>query len=215
MPAPLPSSRPRRPRVGPARVGDRRPSRRERRAAPRRRLRAGHEPGADRIDADVPAGPPSLRCPPWRRRTRCCSSRPRARPSRIHNVLLQLQGDPSMTEALKQLDSVGGIDGLIDWIDDVGVVVGPAGRRAVGRGPARRQGRGLGGPEADHGRNASSASARSGSDIEVSTATVEGVKVTTVHIPDISALAERPSPGAPARCPRSRSTSRSRRRAAS
>lgn len=103
------------------------------------------------------------------------------------NFADQLKGAPQFSDALKQLETFGGIDGLIDWIDDIGVVV-------------LRQGDAPAGAVILAAKDAASASEKVtaletvlalgalGGDIDVSTTTVEGVKVTTINIPDAGAL---------------------------
>ena len=118
----------------------------------------------------------------------------------IHNALLQLQGDPTMAEALKQLDTMGGVDGLIDWIDDVGFVVVRQGDLPAGAILLVAKDAAAATQKVTTIETVLSLGAM-GSDIEVSTATVEGVKVTTVHIPDISALAGTAVPGGAAGIP--------------
>lgn len=115
-------------------------------------------------------------------------------PISIHNLLIQLQKDPRFAEALKSLDQVGGMDGLIGWIDDLGFVV-------------VRQGDTPAGAVLLVAHDAAAATekvttlgtvlnlAALGGNVKVTESTVEGVKVTTVHITDISALLGSAVPG--------------------
>jgi hypothetical protein len=105
----------------------------------------------------------------------------------LHNLVTPLKGDPQMAAALAQLDQFGGIDGLIDWVDDVGVVV-------------IRDGETPAGALMLVAHDATSATekvttlktvvtlgaAQLGAD--VSESTVADVKVTTMHIDDVGAL---------------------------
>ena len=106
----------------------------------------------------------------------------------IHNLLTPLMANPQVAEAFKSLDQFGGLDGLIDWVDDVGFVVvrdgdTPAGGIVLVATDAAAASEKLTTLTTVLGLGAL------GSDIEITKTTVEGVKVTTVHIPDISALA--------------------------
>ena len=112
----------------------------------------------------------------------------------IHNLLLQLQAEPQIAAALKQLDSVGGANGLIDWVDDVGAVV-------------IRQGDTPAGAVFLVAGDAATATAKAttlktvlglgalGGDLQVTESTIEGITVTNIHIPDISALLGNAVPG--------------------
>lgn len=106
----------------------------------------------------------------------------------VLNTIDQLKSNPELGEALKGLDAFGGIDGLVNWVDDLGVVV-------------VRQGDEPAGGVILVAKDAASASEKVtaletvlalgalGGDIEVTTSTVEGVKVTSLNIPDAGALA--------------------------
>lgn len=112
----------------------------------------------------------------------------------IHNLLLQLQAEPQIAEALKQLDSVGGANGLIDWIDDVGAVViregdAPAGAVFLVANDAATATQKATTVKTILGLGAL------GGDIQVTESTVEGISVTNIHIPDISALVGNAVPG--------------------
>jgi hypothetical protein len=113
----------------------------------------------------------------------------------IRNLLGQVAGDPQLGEALKELEPMGGLDGVVGWIDEAGVIV-------------YREGNTPGGAILLAAADAASASEKVtaletvlglgalGGDLDVSTSTVEGVKVTTVHVPDVMALAGTPQSGA-------------------
>lgn len=110
------------------------------------------------------------------------------------NTIDQLASNPQLGEALKALDTFGGVDGLINWIDDIGVVV-------------LRQGDDPAGGVILVAKDAASASEKVtaletllalgalGGDIDVTTSTIEGLKVTTLRIPDAGALISDPQVG--------------------
>lgn len=112
----------------------------------------------------------------------------------LHNLVQQLGSNEMLGEALKQLDSFGGLDGLVGWIDDVGVVV-------------LRDGDSPAGGVIAVAKDAATASEKVtalktvlglgalGGDIEVTTSTVEGVEVTTLRIPDAGSLTGTPTGG--------------------
>jgi hypothetical protein len=110
----------------------------------------------------------------------------------MHNVFQQLSADPQMAEALKQLDQFGGMDGLVGWVDEAGFVVfrngdSPAGAILLGAADAATASAKVTALETLLGLGAL------GGDIDVSSSTIEGIKVTTVHIPDAGALSGVPS----------------------
>lgn len=106
----------------------------------------------------------------------------------IRNVIEQLKSEPAFSDALKQLDTFGGIDGLINWIDDAGVLVFKEGDAAAG-GIVLVAKDAAGASEKVTSLETLLALAGVGGQLEVSTSTIEGTKVTTVHIPDAGALA--------------------------
>jgi hypothetical protein len=105
----------------------------------------------------------------------------------LHNMLLPLQANPQLTEALGQLDQFGGVDGLVGWVDDAGVVV-------------LRNGDAPAGALLLVAHDAASATekvttlktvltlAANQMGADVTQSTVGDVKVTTLHIPDAGAL---------------------------
>lgn len=106
----------------------------------------------------------------------------------LQNGIGQLTTEPMFAEALKALDTVGGVDGLVGWIDDAGIIVlrdgeTPAGGIVLGTKDAATASEKVTALTTVLGLGAL------GGDIEVTTSTIEGVKVTTVHIPDVSTLA--------------------------
>ena len=106
----------------------------------------------------------------------------------LQNGIGQLTGDPMVAEALKALATFGGIEGMVGWIDDAGVIVlrdgeMPAGGVVLGTRDAATASEKVTALTTVLGLGAV------GGDLEVTTSTVEGVTVTTVHIPDISVLA--------------------------
>ncbi|HJP88944.1 MAG TPA: DUF3352 domain-containing protein [Candidatus Limnocylindrales bacterium] len=110
----------------------------------------------------------------------------------MHNFFTQLQANPQMAEALKQLDQFGGVDGLIGWVDEAGFVVfrngeTPAGAILLGAADAGTASAKVTALETLLGLGAL------GGDIDVTTSTIEGIKVTTIHIPDAGALSGTPS----------------------
>jgi hypothetical protein len=110
------------------------------------------------------------------------------------NVVDQLTSDPMFGEVLQPLDAFGGINGLVDWIQDVGVVVirqgdDPAGGVILAAADAASASQKVTALETVLGLGAL------GGDIEVTTSTVEGVKVTTLHIPDVGSMTGTPLGG--------------------
>jgi len=110
----------------------------------------------------------------------------------LHNLFGQLASDPQFSEALKQLDQFGGLDGLVGWVDEAGFLVfrdgdTPAGAIILGATDATTASAKVAAIETVLALGAV------GGDIDVSTATVEGVKVTTIHIPDIGAISGVPT----------------------
>ncbi len=96
--------------------------------------------------------------------------------------------------ALKPLDSFGGANGLIDWIDDVGAVVirdgdTPAGAVFLVANDAATATEKAATVKTVLGLGAL------GGNIQVTESTVEGIKVTNIHIPDISSLLGGAVPG--------------------
>jgi hypothetical protein len=106
----------------------------------------------------------------------------------IRNLVGQMASEPELGDALKSLDTFGGIDGLVGWIDDAGFIVFRDGDTPAG-------GVLLGTPDAATASEKVTALTTVlglgavGGDIEVSTSTIGDTKVTTVHVPDVSALA--------------------------
>jgi hypothetical protein len=105
----------------------------------------------------------------------------------FHNAFSQLKSMPELAEPLAALDQVGGLDGLIGWIEDIGVIVTPDGDLASGAVLLVAK------DAADATKKATAVTAvlqlgGLGGDVDVDVATVEGVEVTTVHIPDATAL---------------------------
>lgn len=103
------------------------------------------------------------------------------------NTIDQLRSNPELGEALKALDTFGGIDGLVNWVDDIGVVVVRQGDDPVG-GVILVAKDAAGASEKVTALETVLALGALGGDIDVTTSTIEGVKVTTVHIPDVGAL---------------------------
>jgi hypothetical protein len=112
----------------------------------------------------------------------------------IHNLLLQLQADPQVAESLKMLDSVGGVNGLIGWIDDIGAVVIREGDAPAGAVFLVAHDAAAATEKVTALKTVLGLAALSG-EIQVSESTVEGVTVTTIHIADISALLGSAVPG--------------------
>lgn len=110
----------------------------------------------------------------------------------MHSLVSQLQADPATAEALKELDQFGGVDGLTSWVDEAGFVVWrngdtPAGAVLLGAADASTAAAKVTALETVLALGAL------GGDIDVSTTTIDGTKVTTVHIPDAGALSGTPS----------------------
>jgi Protein of unknown function (DUF3352) len=112
----------------------------------------------------------------------------------FHNMMSQVVTLPEMQEPLAMLEQVGGLDGLVGWVEDIGVIVVPDGDLAAGA-------------LLLVAKDAASASEKVtavttvlalgalGGDVDVSESTIAGVEVTTVHIPDASALLGGAIPG--------------------
>ena len=105
----------------------------------------------------------------------------------IRNVFGQLASDPQLSEALKALDTFGGLDGIVGWVDDAGFIVfrdgdAPAGGIILAATDAASASQKVTALETVLGLGAL------GGEIDVTTSTVEGVKVTAVRIPDVNAL---------------------------
>lgn len=110
----------------------------------------------------------------------------------MHNVFSQLTSDPQFSAALQQLDQFGGLDGLLGWIDEAGFVVmkdgdTPSGAIFLAATDAAGASAKVTALETVLGLGAL------GGDFDVSTSTVEGVKVTTIHIPDAGSLSGMPT----------------------
>jgi hypothetical protein len=106
----------------------------------------------------------------------------------LANLVTQLQADPQLQTALQELAAFGGIDGLVGWIDEAGFVVFRDGDTPAG-GLILASEDAAGAAEKVTALTTVLGLGAAGGDIEISTSTVAGTKVTTVHIPDISVLA--------------------------
>jgi len=105
----------------------------------------------------------------------------------LENLVTQLQANPELADALQALESFGGAAGLVDWIDDAGLVVFRQGDLAAGA-VIIATSDAAGASEKVTALTTVLRLGAAGSDIEVSSSTVEGIAVTIVHIPDLSAL---------------------------
>lgn len=106
----------------------------------------------------------------------------------ILNVLDQLKSDPQFAEALQGLDTFGGLDGLVGWVDDAGFVVFRDGEAAAGGILLAAKDAATASQKVTALETVLALGALGG-DMDVSTTTIEGIKVTTIHIPDAGALA--------------------------
>lgn len=110
----------------------------------------------------------------------------------LHNEFTLLQNDPTFAAAVQQLAAVGGLDGLVGWVDEAGVLVfrdgdTPAGGIVLSAADASTASAKVTALETVLGLGAL------GGDIDVSSSTIEGIKVTTIHIPDVGAVSGVPT----------------------